>query len=143
MSLHSALYSHLSGVAGVTSLVSTRIYPNVAPQGAALPYVVQQRVSRRQFPNLAGSSGMVRQRHQIDVFSNTQDATEAIVEALRAALDGWRNTTMGTEALNVLSITLEDVRDSFEPPSDASDTGVHRASIDLVVLYGETIPTPN
>lgn len=142
MSVESAIYSHLSGVVAVTALVSTRIYPNVAPQGVTLPYIVQQRVSRRGFPNLAGSSGMVRQRHQLDCFATTQASIDTIVTALRTALDGWRNTAMGTESLNVLSITLEDARDSYQAPSDGSDIGVHRASLDFIVLYGETIPSP-
>lgn len=40
LDLREALYYRLTNYAGLTSLVSTRIYPDNAPQKAALPYVV-------------------------------------------------------------------------------------------------------
>lgn len=138
MSVESALYSYLGGVSAVTALVSTRIYPSQAPQGAALPYVVHHKVSERRFPNVAGPSGMVRARHQIDVFGATLDSAQSVAETLRNNLDGWRHTVMGAEQLNVLSIDLDDVRSDFTPPNDGGDPGTHRVTGDYVFLYAET-----
>lgn len=138
MSVESALYSYLGGVAAMTALVSTRIYPSQAPQGAALPYIVHHKISERRFPHVAGPSGMVRARQQIDVFAATFDGAQAISDVLRDRLDGWRNSLMGAEDLNVLSINLDDVRAGFTAPSDGGDPGTHRLSHDFVFLYAET-----
>ena len=46
LKLREALYYRLSNYAGLTALVSTRIYPIVAPQKAAMPYVLYEQISR-------------------------------------------------------------------------------------------------
>ena len=38
--LHTAIYSKLTAASTLTALVSTRVYYGLAPQGAALPYVI-------------------------------------------------------------------------------------------------------
>jgi len=140
VSLESALYQYLSAEEGLAD-VSPRIYPVVAPQGAALPYIVHRRVSETRMPHLGGSSGMVRTRVQFDTYASTPDESIATSEILRGLLDGWRNDSMGTDELNVLSINHDDRQTIYEPPSDGSDTGRHRVSDDYRILYGETIPS--
>ena len=139
MSVESAFYTYLSGVSAVSSLVGDRIYPGVAPAGADLPMITQQRISQRRYPNFAASGGMVRTRQQLDVYAATQGAVDTIVEALRDALDGWRHATMSTE--QVFSVQIENVRFGYESPSDGSDIGVHSAGVDFVLMHRESVPT--
>jgi len=139
--LEPAIYSYLAGVAGVTALTGTRIYPVQAPQSATLPYVVFHRISERRFPHLTASSGMVRTRVQVDVLAETMLSATAVGEQLRLALDGWRNTTMGDDSLNVLSVNLEDVNTARLEPTEGSNPGTYLASIDYSFLWAESIPT--
>lgn len=138
MSLESALYSYLGGISAVSALVGARIYPSQAPQGAALPYVAHARVSTRRFPHIGGPSGMVRARQQLDVYAATLDAAQSVVDALRDNLDGLRGAQMGDEALDVVSVDLDDERVTFSRPQDGGDPGVFRVSLDFIILFGET-----
>ena len=134
--MDAALYTYLTGIAALTALVSTRIYPGQAPEASTQPYIVQHQISQRRYPNLTGPSGMVRMRLQLDVFAETRDSAMAVFAVLRDKLDGWRQTAMGSEY--VLSINLDDLRTDLSGPTDAADPGTHRISTDWTVLYGET-----
>lgn len=136
MSLETAIYSYLSGVTAVTDLVGTRIYPGQAPQGVALPYVIQFRVSTRRFPHVGGPSGMVRTRIQIDVYAATLDSAQSVFDALRDNLDGWRATLM--DDVYVQSVNLDDEANDFTPSQDGADPGVHRIRADFIFVYSES-----
>ena len=88
MSVESALYSALSSNGGVTALVSTRIYPAVAPDTAAVPYVVYSLSNTDRFHTLVGSSDPAKYQFQIGCTAATYDACKAIVSAVVAALQG-------------------------------------------------------
>lgn len=95
--LEDALYDKMSGNAGVAALVSTRIYREQAPQGAAYPLVV--------YGHQAGgdetltSVDSVNVVYQVRAVSSVSAAEAgAIDEALRTALHrqtltvtGWAN----------------------------------------------------
>lgn len=86
MTIETTLYTLLSTASGVTSLVSTRIYPLVAPQDAALPYVTYQVVSTEAHNQLSGAAPSERKVVQINCISNTYANAKAIAEAVKTAL---------------------------------------------------------
>ena len=55
MSAESALYAALSGLPGLTALVSTRIYPDVIPEDAAMPAVVTARTGTEPVIGIGGA----------------------------------------------------------------------------------------
>ena len=63
--IESTVYSTLSGASAVSSLVGSRIYPLVRPQGDALPAIVYQRISTVPVNSLDGDSGLDEVRIQI------------------------------------------------------------------------------
>jgi hypothetical protein len=98
MSLESEVYSRLSGFAGLTALVSTRIYPLRLPQDTTLPAVTFTRLSASRLSAMGSDPGLVRARVQYDAWtegSGAFDGARAIAEQIRAALQRWR-TTSGT-----------------------------------------------
>ena len=74
MNIEEALYSKLTGDAGVAALVSTRIYPNVVPQDIALPAVAYQRISTVRDMAHDGPTGVAHARFQFTVSRRARTA---------------------------------------------------------------------
>ena len=92
------LIAYLKTIAGVTGLVSTRIYGMVIPQGATLPCVVVTRIStpRTLTMDTSGATGdLINPRFQFDAWATTHASAKAITDALRAALNGKRGSVGG------------------------------------------------
>ena len=106
MSLETKLYALLSADAGVTEIASTRIYPLVAPQEAALPHVVYTRVSSGREYSLSGYSNLENPRMQIDCYGTTYAEAKALSEAVISALRGAM--TFGTASDDPQEIFEED-----------------------------------
>ena len=109
--IEAALYSRLSGFAGVSDLVGTRIYPLAAPDDAIYPLIRYQRVQATRLESLAGPSGLSAVRFQIDAFGQGdegyRDAGD-VAEQIRLALDGFGGTVAGVV---IQSTTLLNERD--------------------------------
>jgi len=87
MSIETTLYTALSTTSGVTNLVSTRIYPQVAPDSAAVPYVTYQVIAGAPYNKLAGAPDSERKIIQVNCISNSYANAKAIAEAVKAALN--------------------------------------------------------
>lgn len=97
--LEEGLLAYLSTYSGLTSLISTRVFPMIIPQAATLPCVTYQRVSTpRELSH--DSSGIANElahpRFQFDAWATTLSSAKAINEQIRAALNGRRGVT-GTQ----------------------------------------------
>lgn len=91
MTLDEALIAHLQVTAGITALVSTRIYSFVIPQGATLPCIVIQRIDtpRLLTHDSSGATGdLASPRFQLDAWATTYASAKAIADAIRAELNG-------------------------------------------------------
>lgn len=53
--IQQAMYESLGGFAGISALVGARVYPDIAPQDVARPFVVWQEINTEQMNSLAGS----------------------------------------------------------------------------------------
>lgn len=109
-----ALYTRLSGVAGLTALVSTRIYPEVLPENVTFPCIRHEGVSL--VPNVAhdGDTGLDIVREQFDVYAATDLAADAIVAQLRAATClGGVTFTAGTLKISARPAGVVEMYDSI------------------------------
>lgn len=88
--IEEALYKYLRDDAGVSALVSDRIYPLVAPQGAIMPAIVHQRITTARPQTLDGSSGVALPWFQFRCWAATYDEACALAEAVRLALLRFR-----------------------------------------------------
>ena len=88
MSIESELYDTLSGAAGVTALVSTRIYPNLVPENTANPCIDYSLISGTRFHTLMGQNDMRRGVVQISCHADTYAGAKAVADAVIAALQG-------------------------------------------------------
>ena len=88
MSIETTLYSTLSNNAGVAALVSTRIYPSLVPESAALPYVDYLNVAGSRINTLPGVGDAIRARIQMNCNATTYAGAVALADAVIAALEG-------------------------------------------------------
>lgn len=95
MNVGQIIYGRLSAVAGVTALVSTRIYPDIAPQNATFPYVVFQKLRTSPTDTKEGTSPLDKLLVQVDCYSNNYDNAHALAAAVRTALDRYAGTVNG------------------------------------------------
>ena len=87
MSIETALYTTLSTDAGVTA-ITTRIYPNPAPEGVARPLIDYSMVNGQRLNTMTGVSDAIRKRIQINCQADTYSAAKGLAAAVTAALEG-------------------------------------------------------
>lgn len=70
--------------------------------------------------------------------STSYTAADAIAEAVRQAMQGFRGTMGSTTVSTVL---LADEQDEYDEPEDASDKGTYRIILLYRIRYAESKPT--
>jgi len=140
VSVDSAMYDHLTADATLATLVGARIYPDAAPQGGALPFIVYFAASTEHDRHLAAGSGLASVSFQIDVYAATSLSRRSISDALFDRLHGYAGA-MGTELFDVRSCTLEGPTHTYEPPSDGSEQGTYRGRHAAAIWHAESVPT--
>ena len=135
--LEAALYTRLSGYAGLTALVGTRIYPNIAPQSVQSPFVTYSRISTTRESAMGADTGLVHVRVQVDCWAaagpndDGYADVKAVAAQVRAALQRY-DATVG-------SVVIQDIMlDSEQDLFDAADpVRYHRTSLDFMVHHLE------
>ena len=98
------LFSALSGVAG------GRVFPNVAPNNVAKPYVVYSRVASTPENTLADGVPVENTRIQIDCLDTTYAAVISLAEAVKAA----RGKAVGDKLSQDTALAVGNTRAEFE-----------------------------
>lgn len=118
MSIESSLINVLEGHAGLTALVSTRIYPDQLPDNPTLPAVVYQRVATMH-DKASGKVPLRRVRFQIDVWSDRRLDTVNVGAQLHDVIDMQ-------SASGIVAMFPEDDHDEFD-----ADARLYRRRIDI------------
>ena len=108
MSIESDIVTRLEAYAGLTSLVSTRIYPVKFPQNPTLPAIIYTRIDTQvdtTFENLE----VENPRIEFDIIANSYSDITNIVAQLRLAMSG---------ATTFQSIWITDNDLNFDPDQD-------------------------
>ena len=87
MAAEDSLYTLLSGNAGVTALVSTRIYPDVLPENCTYPAIVYS-TQRTAFLLLDGSSAGNDVAINLQAWAKTRVSAAQVSAAVVTALSG-------------------------------------------------------
>lgn len=104
------LRSALVGSASVAALISTRIYPVVAPASAALPLVTWRRAGITRAHTLSSPMGVPQVSIEYQVYAATYEAARDIADEMRSVLDGYRGTVDNT---TVRQTSLQNEVDEF------------------------------
>ena len=139
--LGTAVRGYLYANAGVLALTSTRIYPDVLPQGysvasgGALTYTIISTVHDHM---LNGLAGIARSRIEFAAFAGTRAAANALAEAVRAS--GLVGTTGTVGGVFFESVMIADgVQTLDERPTDGSQEHRYITIFDYLIAYQETV----
>jgi hypothetical protein len=129
--------------ATLVALIGARCYRSGAPEGADFPYVVINRISTDRPFVQSGSSGLVKVREQIDCYAETYPVVQSVADAVRGALDGWQEGTLGSggNTCTADSIRLDGERDEYLEPEEGERIGIWVVQLDFVGFFRETVPT--
>lgn len=126
------LTNHLLAQAGLTALVGDRITWSRRAQGAALPAVVLNIISRTPGYSMEAVSGAVEQRVQVDCWGATYGDARGVARQITESLSGVRVTVAG---VNFLGSFKDGDRDSFE--QGAGDEPLYRVNLDFIIWTRE------
>jgi len=101
MTAGKALYYILTGDADLSALVGSRVFPEIAAQDAATPYVVYQLSSVEPQDTKSGPSTLDEVRFEVFCVSNEYTEAQDVTEAVRTALDRARGTFQGVPVQSV------------------------------------------
>lgn len=131
--LDEGLIAYLKAYSGLSALISTRVYLMFIPQAATLPCVTVTRIStaRNLTMDSSGSIGdLVHARFQFDAWAATYASAKAIIDQVRAALNGHVGTT-GT------GVTIRAALVDSEAPSYDPETALYRCQSDYFIWHEE------
>lgn len=127
MTLEQALYSYLSGYAGLTALVGTRIYPVTMPQGVTYPAVTYRKVSGlAEYVLGQHVPELYNPRYQFDAWGTSYSSVKSVAEQIKAALGGYSGLMGGASGVRVIGSWIVNEIDLYE-----SDTGVYHTAVDV------------
>lgn len=129
MSIESEVYDRLVGDAGV-SAITTRIYPARVPDKATLPVIRFFRLSTERPSAMGSDLGLAGASFQIDCWASTQAGMIALRDAVRQAMQRWRDAG-GTPVIQDAFIEQEQDH-GFE-----IDLQAYRGSVDVLVWAEE------
>ena len=127
--VETAIYSLLSNDAPLTALVSDRIYPVVAEQGAINPLVVFNLVSEQPTNAMGVDINPVQSIIQIACYSDSGQEALAIKDAIKTLLQRYSGTAGGVV---VQAIFLENQRADYD-----GTLKEHRRDLDFRVYFEE------
>ena len=106
MKVGAAIYSLLVNDSAVSAIVGTRIYPELAEEGASAPYVVYSVVSNTPSDT---KDGTPIDEAQLEIFSvgSTYAAANDLADKVRAALDRKSQIVVGTVTVQSIHYTNE------------------------------------
>jgi hypothetical protein len=134
--LEVGLFSYLSTYGGLVALIGDRVYPMHIPQEATLPCLTYQRIStpRHLTHQSSGATGdLASPRFQFDAWATTDDSAKAIVDQVRAALNG-KTGEIGTAPSN---ITVRAVLVENEVPEYFPEVRLYRCRSDYFIWHEE------
>lgn len=119
----------------VSSLLSSRVYPLVAPQSAALPFITYRRAGIRRQQTLGGPMGVPQVTVELDVFAATYEGARDLADRCRLVLDGYGGTVDNVE---VKQVSLDNEQDDFVQLAGADVPPVYSVKQTYDVWWQET-----
>ncbi len=131
-----AVRDYLLTKTAVTSLVSTRIYPDTLPQNATMPAVTYSKISTLHEHTLSALAGLANCRIEFSCFASTRRVANNIAATIQQCgiigLKGVQST------IDIRAVQIEDGQQTYqETPTDGSQVHRYVTTFDLRVYYQE------
>lgn len=117
-SLGKAIFAKLSADSAITTLVSTRIYPFLAPTQKDFPVILYDIASQNQQLTLAGAISYTESDVDLTVVSTSYDSSVAIAALVKTCLDNQTGTWGG---IKVVGCFQEDNQEEVATITDAQE----------------------
>lgn len=139
MSLLTDLRARLVADSGV-SAITTRVALYRSNQSDGLPRVVMHTISESDEHHMLAATGKVQGRVQIDSHAATPVGAEALSEAVRQSIDGFRGL-MGSTFVSTCH--KASARSLVTPPHEGRDEsgGVYTVQTDYLIGWSVSVPT--
>ena len=126
-SVGKAVFSILTNNAGVSAIVSTKVYPVTAPQLIKTPFITYSIISVTPTNTKDRPSPVDEVRVQVDCYETTYAKAETLAGAVRTALDAY---AIGSE---VSGVKLDGI--AYETENDAinEEVDIFRKSADYII----------
>ena len=122
----------------ISAAIGARVYTRYAAQDAAFPLAVIYEKTVERVRHMAGVAGIAQAVIILEWYADTDAELETLSEAARGALDMYSNTvTVGSDTIDLRSVTLADESETFEMPADGGGAPVKRKSQEWQVWYRE------
>lgn len=123
--------------AGIAALIggpddAARYFPGTAPAGTPLPYITWQRIADARHSHQGGTAALAGPDFQLDIWGADSESVNAVEQALRDRLDGFRGLMLGVD---VAGVFIQSAADDFQDPRDGSEGQTHRTRLDVTFWY--------
>ena len=126
----------LKATTAITDIVGTRIYPIIADDEAARPYITYQTISDQSENHATGATETNHCRIQIDLWADTYIESKTLATAVKTALKNW---TDGTGDPVISSCHYENGNDLPDAPVRGQEAVVNRVSQDYFIWYTPSV----
>jgi hypothetical protein len=131
MNGHLAIFARLTGFAGLTALVSARVYPSELPDNPTYPAIMYKCDRGPALRGAVSNPPYAADAVHILVYSKTRLEACAVAVQVRLALDRWRKATIS--GVQVDDCFFEGDVGSYDPSAK-----VHFVALDFKLHYRET-----
>ena len=131
MNGHLAINARLNGFAGLSSLVSTRIYPDVMPDLPVYPAVTYHQISSSSAKGALSDPPLVRSVFQVTAWAKSRIDARQVADQIRKSLDRYRQVTIAS--VKVDDCFYEDDSDLYDP-----DTKIYFVPVTFRFHYRES-----
>jgi hypothetical protein len=132
VTLEDGLYTFLTGLSAVTSLVGTRIYPTSAPAASPRPYLVYERPDTEFEQHAGGSAGIAEATLRLKAYGDTPKQARTLIETVQPLLEGFQGL-WGT--VPIRSVLCGDEGDLFQEPAAGDSKGFPGRFLELDIFY--------
>lgn len=132
MSVETAIWRRLRDDPGVSALVGQRITPvkrGTTDGWEQLPAITYQRISNQRWHDSQGLGGLARPRVQLTCWGSSWSSARSVADAVRRALEGWKDPNADPPVDGVL------VQNDLDLYDEETDT--HYVPIDVFVWQRE------
>lgn len=129
MSVKAAIIAHLLTDAGVTGLVSTRIFQMPADYGTARPYIAVSQLGGDEVLHATGDSGLTEDAGDIYCVGDNQEDAFVIADKLRIALPIRGTIGTGGDIVTARRLGLRRPVDDQTAPTKAGERGRFAARV--------------
>ena len=127
MSIEEHVHTRLTGYAGLSTLVGSKVYAQEIPQDTTEPACAYQVISKNYTPAMGANADVKRIRLQVTGFAVDYKSMKALELQIINALDRYSGTE---NSVTVDAAFFDGATDFFD-----SDFGIHQTNVDFIIHY--------